>query len=136
MADAALTQVESASAGCVRTVGQGAGPGDVVRIDVDDCGARIDCRAAPLRAAIETGKHKVFGAKGQGKKRTAVAKFLEIFECPGVRFGRALGEHVFREALAREGNGAGRQRLFFGSDFAGNVAGWVGVRLKRKKWLS
>ncbi len=59
----ALVEREARAAGLV--LGEAAGPGDVVGVDVDDCLLRVDGGPAPLRAAIEAGKDDCFFADAE-----------------------------------------------------------------------
>src|ERR1700746_3630316 len=133
MACAALGDIESAGSRLVSAGSETTGPGDVVRIDIDDGSVRVDRCAAPFRAAIETGKDHGFGADGEGNELAITAKFSEIVERTAMGCGSALCEQVFGEALASERSRNGWQRLFFCHHFAGNAAGRVRVSFEREK---
>ena len=105
MTDTALADVEGARARFVSADREGAGPRDVIRIDIDDRGARVNRRAAPFRASVESREDNGFRADGERNELTIAAKFLEIVEGPAMSFGRAVSEQVFGEALARKRNG-------------------------------
>ena len=105
MANAALADVDRARARFICAGRESAGPGDVIRIDINDRGARVNRRAAPFRASVESREHNGFRADGERNELTSAAKFLEIVEGPAMSFGRAESEQVFGEALARKRNG-------------------------------
>ena len=107
VANAALADVEGARARFVSAGRESAGPGNVIRIDVNDRGAGVNRRAAPLRASIESREDNGFRANRERNELTITVKFFEIVESPAMSLGRAVSEQVFCEALARKRNGCG-----------------------------
>src|SRR6266700_4162249 len=79
-ANAALADVEGARARFVSAGRESAGPGNVIRIDVNDRGAGVNRRAAPLRASIESREDNGFRANRERNELTITVKFFEIVE--------------------------------------------------------
>src|SRR5208283_3442032 len=105
--------------------GKRTGPGDVIGVDIDNRGFRIDSRAAPLRTSIETREdHRVF-AHGERKKLALIAEGAEFFERPLVNLWSAIGKKIFRQGLPRERSGLGGKTLLRGGNFTRHVAGRI-----------
>ncbi len=91
MADAALAHVDAARAIFAGVRGESAGPGHLIRIDIDDRGFRVHGGAAPFRAAIEARKNHGIFSDAEGNELALAAEFLEILQGPLMRFGRTRG---------------------------------------------
>jgi hypothetical protein len=75
MADSALRLIDRlAGAGATLVFGQPAGPGQVVGVDVNDAGTRIDRRSTQLHAAIETTKNNRLRVKRKRDEQSFAAK--------------------------------------------------------------
>ena len=135
MADAALAQVNGARTVFAGVRSEGAGPRDVVRIDINDAGFGIHRGAAPLRAAVEARKNDRVDCNGKRNKLSFAAKFLELFERPPMNFRSAVGEHLFRKKLACEGRGARRKWLRGRRAFARNSAARILANVDGEKRL-
>src|SRR3974390_1618731 len=119
-----------------RGFGQGAGPGDIVGVDVEDCGVWIDRGAAPFRATIETGKdYRVF-TDAEGNELAFAAKRFEFLESPLVNSVGAFCERVLGEILAGEGSGACGEPLLACGYFARKSAGRIVAVFDGKEWLA
>ena len=91
MADTALTHVNGARAIFTAVWSESAGPGHLIRIDIDDRGFRIHGGATPLGAAIEARKNYGVFSDAERNKLPVTAEFLEFFERPLMNFPRAHG---------------------------------------------
>ena len=69
------------------------------------------------------GKTTVWLPTESGTNWPSLLEGAELVEGPGVCFGSAIGEHVFRQALAGEGCGRVGRGLGGRGDFAGDGAG-------------
>src|SRR5260370_36225258 len=105
MADAALDHVDAARAIFAGVRGESAGPGHLIRIDIDDRGLRVHGGAAPFRAAIEARKNHGIFSDAEGNKLALAAQFLEIFERPLTGLGRRWGKWVIGDEVAGERRG-------------------------------
>ena len=123
--DGALIQVERLGSVLRGVFGERAGPGHIVGIDVENAGLGIGGRAAPLRAAIESGKDDRIFADAEGDELAFAAKAAEFFERPLMGFGRAVAQKILGQKLPREGRRLRGQALLLRGDFSGNIAGRI-----------
>ena len=65
-------------------------------------GGRVECAAAPLGAAIESGEDDGVLPQRERCEWTRAEHALELLECPGMRLGHALCEQIRRELQAGE----------------------------------
>ena len=122
MANAALGHIGGLGSVARGILRECAGPSEVIGVQIQDAGLGIGSLAAPFGATIETGKDDGVFAHGEGDELAIAPKGAKMFQCPGVGFGRAIGEQIFGEALARIGSGPGGQRLFGRGHLSGHVA--------------
>ena len=94
-----------ANGGFVSAGRESAGPGNVIRIGVDDRSAGIDCGTTPLRATVEAGEDDGFCSDGDGNELAVTAKPFEVFQSPAMGSRSALGEQFLGKALAGERSG-------------------------------
>jgi len=83
---------------------------------------RIVCRPSPFRPAVKTRKDDCVLVSRSGNKLALVAKTPELVQRPLVCLGRAVGQHLFRQALARIGCRLGGKRLLRSRNFSFEVA--------------
>jgi hypothetical protein len=92
MAHCALTQVKvlrTISAGIFR---EGTRPCDVVGIDVNDSGLRIDGRTTPLCATIEARKDNGIFSDAERNELSFTAKFTKFLDCPLMHLRSPIGK--------------------------------------------
>ena len=133
MANPALVQVNTLSAVLPGVGRQRAGPGHFVRIHVDDSRLRVHRRAAPLRAAVEAGKHYRVSSHAEGNEFSVADQGAEFLLRPLVRLGGSVGEQVLAKKLPRVRRREHGKRLFAGGNFSRYRAGGILVILDRKK---
>src|SRR5271168_4076418 len=88
-----------------------AGPGNVVRVDVDDASLRVHRGTAPLRPTVESGKDDRIFSHTERHELTFAAKLSKSFHRPLMRLRRAVGQHIFAETLTRKRRRLSGQRL-------------------------
>src|SRR5579864_1999536 len=137
MADSALALINSFAAQGIGTVLRELDcPGHFVRIDIKDPCLRIKRRSTPFSSAIEPWKDDRVLSCAQWDELSLAAIGPKLFQRPPVRLRRAVGQHVFRQALARIGCWFCGKWLCIGGDFALQFARRVFVILHREQWLS
>src|SRR2546430_12163315 len=108
-------------------------PCDIIGIDIENSGFRVESRSTPFCATVESGEHHGILADTKRNKLSLVTKLSEVFQRPLMSLDGAAGQHVFRENLTRKGRRSGRKRLFHGSDFARHRARGILTILERKE---
>src|SRR6185503_7498041 len=110
-------------------------PRHLVGVHVEQRRLRIEGRAAPFRAAVVTREDD--DSLARGRREETVRRVLpERRERRRTRLRRARGEHVFRQALAREWRRSERERLRLGAALAlERRRGHLAI-LDREEWLS
>jgi hypothetical protein len=104
---------------------QGFGQANIVGVDVNDVRFRIERGSSPLPSAIEAGKHESVFVYADGDELPIVTYLMKALHRPLMRLRRAIGEHVFRDLLAREGRRFGGERLFGRRHFSRDIAGQI-----------
>src|SRR5437762_14354779 len=113
-------------------LGESAGPGHLIRIDVHDSGLSVHGGAAPLGTTVEARKNYRILPDAERNELPFTAELLEFFHCPLMCFRRAHGQKILGEKLARKGSGASGERLLEGGNFAGQRARRIFSGLDRK----
>ena len=106
-------------------------PRHVVRVDIHDSRFRIDCRAAPFPAAVET-RQDDGALSARGDELTVTSHSPESVEYVAVRFGRDVGHLVLSEPLACEWRRFGWYWLGGPGDFPRDVGRWEWLLFDRK----
>src|ERR1700733_3495545 len=134
--DGALIHVERLRSVLLGVLGEGAGPGQIVGIDVEAARLRIGGWTTPFRAAVESGEDDGVFADAEGNELAFAAEGAELFERPLMDFGSAISEEIVGEELTREWCRLRRQALLFRGDFSGNVAGRVVAAIEGEKRIA
>src|ERR1700736_4803755 len=111
MAHRALAQVNVLRAVSAGIFGERTGPCDVIGINVNDSGLRIDGRATPLCATIESWKDDGILSDAEGNELSFAAKFTKFFYCPLMHLRSAIGKQLLGERLASKWRRTGGERL-------------------------
>src|SRR3954467_6987491 len=135
MAGGAVLQIQRAAVLSRIVWREGAGPREIVRVDVIQRRLWIECLAAPLRPAIVARKNDRVLADRERNEEPLASKGRELIERPLVRFRRADGQHVPRQELPRKRLRRGRDWLRCRSHLAGDTAGWKLLFFNRKERL-
>src|ERR1700722_1056576 len=134
MTSAALIEVQRVGVFSLQSFGKGAGRGNIIRVDINNIGLRIDGRPSPLRPAIEPGEHNRVLANRKWHELAGTAKSSKLLQRPLMNLRIAVGKQIFGQDLACERSWLPRKPLGPGSDFAWHIAGWgflVVDRIKR-----
>ena len=118
-----------------RTLHQAHDPRHLVRVDVQHPGRGIERRAPPFPPAVQAGEHDR-ALQARRDELPAASHRPESLQRRAMRLGRALGEHVLGQALARERLGCERQRLRVGRHLTLDVGRRVLPVLDRKQRLA
>src|SRR5215469_11419632 len=102
MAGTALAQIDRANAGSGNMRDQRVGEADIVGVDVEDVGLRIEGRAAPFAAAVIAREHYRLLADAVGNKLAVAYKGMELLQRPLMGLGSSIGEEIFGKFLASE----------------------------------
>src|ERR1700722_9842721 len=95
-------QTAAGSLAALRPLDQTQYPRHLVGIHIEPSGGRIESRATPLAAAIESRKDD--GALDTGRHELSrAADVMQALEDGAVGFGSPVSDHVIGEDLAREG---------------------------------
>src|SRR5580700_2708892 len=94
-------QTAAGSLAALRPLDQTQYPGHLVGIHIEPSGGRIESRATPFAAAIEPWKDDCALQTGRHELSRAT-HLVQALEDGAVGFGRAVGNHLIREGLARE----------------------------------
>ncbi len=134
MTDRALRPVNFGARAGIRIVGsQAAGPRHLIRVHVQHAAAWIDRGPTPLRSTVEAGKDDRLPIHAERDELPIAAKGPEFLYRPCMRRGRALGQHIFGQPLARVGRRSNGHRLFGRCLFPRNIARWIGMFLNGEK---
>ena len=123
MATRAMLQIQPASAAAGVARRQASGPRDVVGVDVEHSGRRIDRRPSPLGAPVETREDDRLTSDGERHKEPAVLERPQLLDGPPVRLWRACGQHALVQHLPRKRLRGHRNRLSVGRHLT-----WDGAR--------
>ena len=75
-----------------RSVGQAAGPGHVIGVEIEDAALRIGGLTTPFRAAVKAGKDDGLLPELQRAERAAMLERAELLQRPLMRLAAAGGQ--------------------------------------------
>ena len=129
VAHRALIAVDPRARTAARGIGdEAAEPGHLVGVDIQDAVDGIQRRAAPLGAAIKTGKHNgLLAPATNGRNWPSLRIVGKLFDRPVVHLRRAGGQHVCGQALAGKWFRHVGQRLRLCRHLSGHGAGRIGL---------
>src|ERR1700679_3875639 len=99
------------------------GQPNIIGVDIEDMGLRIERGPSPLSAAVEARPHQSILSHAHGNELSIASYFRKALDSPRVGLGSSIGEHVFRNPLAREGRRLDGEGLLLRRHLARDVAG-------------